>query len=81
MPTVELDQVVVAPDARGAGVGHALCRAAIDWAADQGASRVELGTLAFNDAAQRIFESVGFSPTVRRMSLALSASDPISAGL
>lgn len=68
---VELDQVVVAPSARENGIGRALCDAVVAWAAEQGASRVELGTWAFNDRAHRLFQDLGFTPTVIRMSLGL----------
>ena len=66
---VELDQVVVDPAARRRGVGRDLCRAVVDWAAAEGAARVELGTWAFNDTAQRVFEGLGFRPTIHRMSV------------
>lgn len=75
MSIVELDHVVVVPAARKKGVGRALCDAVIEWAAEQGASRVELGTWAFNDIAYRVFEDLGFTPTIRRMSLTLRDPD------
>lgn len=65
---VELDQVVVVPTARRRGIGQALCSAVIDWADSKGADRVELSTWAFNDAVYGVFESLGFTPTFRRMS-------------
>lgn len=70
--TVELDQVVVVPAARGQGVGRALCTSVIDWARVEGASLVELGTWAFNDTAYRVFEGLGFRPTVRRMAMTIT---------
>lgn len=68
---VELDQVVVVPSARREGVGRSLCTAVLDWAKATGVDRVELSTWAFNDTAQRAFEGLGFTSTVRRMSLPL----------
>ena len=65
---VELDQVVVVPGARRQGVGRSLCIAVLDWAQGADVDRVELSTWAFNDTAYQVFEGLGFSPTVRRMS-------------
>jgi GNAT superfamily N-acetyltransferase len=65
---VELDQVVVVPSARERGVGRALATAVINWAQANSIDRVELSTWAFNDTALRLFASLGFTPTVRRMS-------------
>ncbi len=65
---VELDQVVVVPGARRMGVGRSLCTAVLDWAEAADVDRVELSTWAFNDTAFRVFEGLGFAPTVRRMS-------------
>lgn len=69
---VELDQVVVVPSARREGVGRSLCTAVLDWAKARGVDRVELSTWDFNHAAQQTFEGLGFTPTVRRMSLPIT---------
>jgi ribosomal protein S18 acetylase RimI-like enzyme len=53
----------IAPAARRAGVGRALVAALVDWAADSGASAVELWVTRGNDAAQRLYEGTGFRTT------------------
>jgi GNAT superfamily N-acetyltransferase len=65
---VELDQVVVDPTARGQGIATALCGAVLQWASALGADRVELSTWAFNDSAQSLFASLGFTPDYLRLS-------------
>ncbi|MGI9598111.1 MAG: GNAT family N-acetyltransferase [Acidimicrobiales bacterium] len=75
MVFVELDQVVVVPTARREGVGRSLCTAVLDWAQAMGVDRVELSTWAFNEAAYRVFEGLGFAPTVRRMSRPTTGHD------
>lgn len=72
---VELDQVVVVPSARREGVGRSLCTAVLDWAKARGVDRVELSTWDFNHTAQRTFESLGFAPTARRMSLPIAGRE------
>jgi ribosomal protein S18 acetylase RimI-like enzyme len=61
--TVELVSMWIAPAARRAGVGRALVAALVDWAADSGASAVELWVTRGNDAAQRLYEGTGFRTT------------------
>jgi RimJ/RimL family protein N-acetyltransferase len=51
---------VVAEEARGAGVGRALLRAAADEARRQGARRLTLRVLGHNTPARRLYESEGF---------------------
>lgn len=72
---VELDQVVVVESARRAGVGRSLCAAVLDWADSLGVDRVELSTWSFNDSAASVFDGLGFTPTVRRMSRSLADAD------
>ena len=59
----------VAVDDRGrrAGVGTALMAAAIDWLRSRGAPRVVLWTAEQNDAAQRLFDRLGFRRTMIEM--------------
>lgn len=68
---VELDQIVVALTHRGRGIGRALGERVISWAESQGVQRVEVATWAFDDAAVPLFEQLGFTPTVQRMSRSL----------
>jgi len=64
---VELDQLAVLESARRQGIGRALSERVIGWAAEVGASRVELSTWEFNDDARRLFTSLGFAATSLRM--------------
>jgi len=64
---VELDQLAVLESARNQGIGRALSERILSWAAEVGASRVELTTWQFNDDAHRLFTSLGFATTSRRM--------------
>jgi ribosomal protein S18 acetylase RimI-like enzyme len=65
---VELDQVVVDPNARGRGIATALCVEVLQWATTSGADRVELSTWAFNESAQSLFAGLGFTPDFLRLS-------------
>ncbi|MGB8857613.1 MAG: GNAT family N-acetyltransferase [Ilumatobacteraceae bacterium] len=65
---VELDQVVVDPVSRGRGIATALCGEVFQWAAELGADRIELSTWAFNESAQSLFVSLGFTPDYLRLS-------------
>ena len=62
-----------APEARGRGVGAALVRAVLDWATAAGATEVGLWVTRGNDAAVRLYERAGFTPTGAYQPL---ASDP-----
>ena len=57
-----IDNVFVAPDRRGEGVGSRLLGAAEDTLADRGADLVALSVLADNDAARRLYERRGYRP-------------------
>ncbi len=57
---VELLSLWVAPQARGRGIGDALVRAVIDWAAARGASHVELEAIVGNDPARELYRRSGF---------------------
>ncbi|MEW2446687.1 GNAT family N-acetyltransferase [Streptomyces parvulus] len=52
--------LAVADAARGAGVGRALVRAAVEEARRLGARRITLRVLGHNTAARRLYESEGF---------------------
>lgn len=52
---------MVAADARGRGVGSALCRFALDWARDNGYAGMQFNAVAeSNDAAVEIYRRLGF---------------------
>jgi GNAT superfamily N-acetyltransferase len=55
-----LNDLFVAPSARGRGVGEALMQRAEQWAVETGAIRLELSTATDNFTAQRLYERVGY---------------------
>jgi GNAT superfamily N-acetyltransferase len=59
----------VAPDARGAGVGHALLHAVADWARDRGCDRLVLSVTESNETARRFYDACGFVDTGEREAL------------
>lgn len=60
---VEMKRLYVTHAARGTGLGLALIRAAIDWAAERGCRRVRLDTLASMTRAIALYERLGFRRT------------------
>ncbi len=60
---VELVSMWTDPRHRRRGVGRALVRAVVDWAATTGAERVELWVTQGNAPAQQLYEAMGFVPT------------------
>ena len=52
--------MMVAPDARGSGVGSALLEAAIAWAREAGAHKVALQVWPHNEAAIALYRKYGF---------------------
>ncbi|WP_200303596.1 GNAT family N-acetyltransferase [Streptomyces adelaidensis] len=56
----QIQGFVVADEARGAGVGRALLRAARDEARRRGARRLTLRVLGHNTPARKLYESEGF---------------------
>lgn len=59
--------VLVTDTHRGAGVAEALMREAFAWMRERGMPRVLLWTAAPNDRARRLFERLGFRPTMTEM--------------
>jgi ribosomal protein S18 acetylase RimI-like enzyme len=57
-----VEDVVVDDAARGQGVGESLNRAAIDAAAAHGAKHVSLTSRASREAANRLYQRIGFEP-------------------
>jgi ribosomal protein S18 acetylase RimI-like enzyme len=55
-----IEDVVVDEGARGRGVGQALTRAAIDRAAQAGARTVDLTSRPAREAANRLYQGLGF---------------------
>ena len=62
-----LHDIVVDPAQRRNGVGRKLLEATLEALALRGAPQVVLWTAALNDAAQRLFASAGFRPTMVEM--------------
>ena len=58
--TARIDDVIVATEARGRGVGEALTRAAIDHARAAGARAVNLTSHPRREAANRLYQRIGF---------------------
>ena len=56
-----LEELYVAPDRRGRGLGRALMEAAIELARREGAAHMDLGTGEDDIAARALYESLGFS--------------------
>ncbi|MEU6661437.1 GNAT family N-acetyltransferase [Streptomyces sp. NPDC046821] len=57
----QIQGLVVAEEARGAGVGRALIRASVDHARASGARRLTLRVLGHNKPARALYESEGFA--------------------
>jgi ribosomal protein S18 acetylase RimI-like enzyme len=57
-----IEDVVVDDAARGQGVGEALNRAALEEAARRGAKNVSLTSRASREAANRLYQRLGFEP-------------------
>jgi GNAT superfamily N-acetyltransferase len=55
--------VYVAPEWRTRGLGRAVSAAVIDWARQLGVDSIRLHVADWNDAARRLYESLGFEPT------------------
>ena len=73
-----LEDMVVAPPARGKGVGSLLLQHAIAQAKAQGCKRVTLLTDGDNEEAKRFYQAQGFVPVARFVEV---FADPRAAGL
>ena len=56
-----LEELYVAPQRRGEGIGRALLEATMDAAREAGAVRIDLGTSVDDTAAIALYESCGFT--------------------
>jgi ribosomal protein S18 acetylase RimI-like enzyme len=59
-----ITELYVRPDARRRGVGRALVDAALAWARERGAARVEVRVAARNETGQSFWRSLGFGAFV-----------------
>ncbi len=57
-----IEDVVVDSEARGKGVGNALNAAALEMARDAGATTVDLTSRPSREAANRLYQRIGFVP-------------------
>ena len=64
-----VEDVFVDESARQQGAGRALMEAAVAWIRSRGRSQVVLSTMSGNEAAQRLFERLGFRRTMIEMTL------------
>jgi ribosomal protein S18 acetylase RimI-like enzyme len=76
-PAGVLHDVIVDPEHRGRGVGRLLIEATLAFFRSRGVPRVVLSTAARNEAAQRLFASMGFRRTMIEMTRELD-DDPAS---
>ena len=65
-PVAELKRMYLYPGHRGRGLGRQLLDRAVGWARGAGCRAIVLDTSAEMDAAQRLYESVGFVRTGTR---------------
>jgi ribosomal protein S18 acetylase RimI-like enzyme len=75
-PAGVLHDVIVDPEHRGRGVGRLLLDATLEFFRSRGVPRVVLSTAEQNEAAQRLFASMGFRRTMIEMTRELD--DPKS---
>jgi diamine N-acetyltransferase len=66
---VEIDELVVAAEARHLGVGSRLIQAAKNWAQARDISDLEVCAWSFNLEAIGFYKRVGFQPTVTRFAM------------
>ena len=62
----EIENVVVADEWRGRGVGGDLCEAVVEWARGMGAGAMELEVREGNVAGRALYRRLGFEETGRR---------------
>jgi ribosomal protein S18 acetylase RimI-like enzyme len=75
-PTVNIDSVVVAERFQRQGIGAALVTWVHDWAAAHGISHIDLGVAAFNAAALRLYEKLGYTTVWHRMRYQIPERSP-----
>jgi ribosomal protein S18 acetylase RimI-like enzyme len=74
-PAGILHDIIVDPEHRGQGVGHLLLDAMLAFFRSRGVPRVALSTAERNEAAQRLFASMGFRRTMIEMTRELDDSE------
>jgi GNAT superfamily N-acetyltransferase len=71
----ELEPIVVSPETRGSGVGHALGERVIAAARELGLRRIDVKPVARNDGAIRFFHDLGFD-TLGQLELMIYLQEP-----
>ena len=74
-PAGVVHDLIVDPEHRRRGTGRSLLNAALAYLTARGAPRVVLSTAERNEAAQRLFASLGFRRTMIEMTLELAPID------
>lgn len=74
---VDMDNLVVKPDARRSGVGQLLVSASVAWSASRNVPAIELGVWTFNTGSKSFYEALGFETIVERMSLPIAQQPEI----
>lgn len=77
-PAGVLHDIIVDPAHRGRGAGRQLLDAALAFLGSRGAPRVVLSTAVANEAAQRLFASIGFRRTMIEMTREMDDHSPSS---
>jgi ribosomal protein S18 acetylase RimI-like enzyme len=75
-PAGVIQDIVVDSAMRRRGVGRSLLEATMSALASRNVPRIVLSTAARNDAAQQLFASAGFHPTMIEMTCATAQLDP-----
>lgn len=75
-PAGVLHDIIVDPGHRGRGVGRLLLDTTLEFFRSRGVPRVVLSTAERNEAAQRLFASMGFRQTMIEMTLELDDTGP-----
>ncbi|MBR5283427.1 MAG: GNAT family N-acetyltransferase [Clostridia bacterium] len=69
MEWLEIDDISVAPEAQGKGIGKALFEAMKQTALDMGLHHIELTVWAFNEKAKGFYEKMGMRSRIDRMEI------------
>ncbi len=72
----EIEQIVVAPEARRLGVGRRLLDQAVAYGEKHGVDAWELTSWAFNTDAHHAFRAAGFAPMKMRFERTVHAAEP-----
>jgi ribosomal protein S18 acetylase RimI-like enzyme len=71
-----VEDLVVAASARGGGVGRMLMARAEEWARERDLASLELTVWGFNTAAQRFYETLGYTTSSRVMIKRIKPVEP-----